>query len=270
MKTVRVFTLLLTMATGLVFAEEQATTPEAASQTDHHKLVQRLSADSDETVNSSSIKLKDTYVDKADDSWNNTTELDLSYAFGRTDSGSWGVTLGLPYVYYDPGTKKNKYQADGLGDISLKLNRSFNTTKKLRLSAALQSTFNTAADPELGGGATILDLIGNSSYHFNKTFRGQFKVKYAGSLETDPGVDDTSQVTLTPALATLFPYHILCTVSYIGKINLETDDYSDNAKIQLSHLFGKHKQWSADVYYKVPLETGNINYTLEASATYHF
>jgi hypothetical protein len=258
----------ITLISGLGLAEETPVIPKAnpAEMPHHEKLNQRLAEDSDSTINTSNIKLNDSYAEKRDDEWKNTATLNFNYAFGHSKNGSWGLKFGVPFESIETAKKGQK---DGFGDLTLKLNRSFNATKKLRLGLGVQNTFNTANEDILGGQADVLEWIGSSSYHINKTIRAQLSLKYSGSIYTESDQGYTSTSTITPALAFRLPYHTLCIASYLGKFNYKTSDYNKDLKFQLSHLLGKKKKWNGSVYYKVPLQTEKTKYTLNAALTYH-
>jgi hypothetical protein len=266
-----VWVACLAVFAGTVYSEEapSGAGDKAAAKQHHQKLDNRLAEDSDGTVNSSNIKISNTYAAKRYGSWNNTTKVQLSYAFGHSKNGSWSFRLGLPYEAFNPEDSKKDDQYNGLGDISMRINRTFKVTKKLRLGLAVENTFDTAKEDELGGQADVLEVKGNSTYHINKIFRAQLSLSYSGSIHTEEDVGYSSKSTITPALAFKLPFHSLCTTSYIGNFNYKTSKFDNDAKIQLSHLFGKKKKWSGNFYYKVPLQMGKTRYSLNAGLTYH-
>jgi hypothetical protein len=253
-----------------------------ASSGVHHKTIQkRLQAGADQTVNTSSIALAYSHADKQAEASKDSLVIVGRYAFGRTENGSWGIKLGVPFEYVDPGTNTDKEKASGLGDIQLQLNRSFTVTSKLRMSAALGARFNTATadvlggnadaseNEELGGGSDDLNLSGHASYHLGKSIRGKLSLKYEQSVHTDAGRKDVESLTPTVGVSGVLPYHLLWDLGYSAKFNLLSDSYKDSAKLGVRYLFGSTKQWSVDVATKIPVKTANTRYSLGASISRH-
>lgn len=259
-------------AQGAAFSVEDAGGAGTTRDEGYHgKHQSRLAAGADETVNNSSISLIYGFGEKeTDGSTKDALRMGLSYAFAHSENGSWGLKGIIPYGDYDPGSNTQKDQAKGFGDITLKLNRSFILTRKLRMAAAVQSTLNTAQADELGKGADTLGVTGSSTYHINNTWQGQLSLKYDESIHTDPGIEDSSILLITPSIAVSLPYHLLCKVSYDGKADFAQDKYVSFAKVGVNYLFGKKKNWLVSVGYKASLDEGVDKYALNGGATYHF
>ena len=230
----------------------------------------RLDAGIDQTVNNNSIAMGYVYTEKRQGASKSAIDLLVKYAFGKTESGSWGVKLGIPYQFIDPGSDNTKDKVDGFSDIRLELNRAFTVTKRLRLSAGIGGRFDTARDDDLGKGSDDLILVGGSSYHINKFVRAKFSLKYEDAVHTDTGRKDIRSLTTVVGLSGPLPYHLLWDVSFSNKDNDISNDYSDNIKMGLRHLFGEKKQWSVDVAAKVPLQKQKERYVIGMGISRHF
>jgi hypothetical protein len=98
MKFINVLLLTcITLSPGLGIADETPVTPKAnlTEMPHHEKLNQRLAEDSDNTINTSNIKLSDSYAEKRDDEWKNwcvrrdgDTNLFLRYSVPIPSSGT--------------------------------------------------------------------------------------------------------------------------------------------------------------------------------------
>jgi hypothetical protein len=285
MKSHIILGLGIGILTGAVAFAQDATRPsDGDDQTSihHPKIQKRLQAGTDATVNTTSITGYSSYAYKRDGAQKGRLGKIFKYAFGRTETGSWGMKFVLPFEMVDPGDSSDKTNTSGLGDIQLRLNRAFKVTDKLRMSMALGARFDTAGadilggeaseaeDDLLGGGSDVLNLSGHASYLLAKRTRGKFSLIYEGSVQTDRDRKNVSALTPTVGLSGILPYHLLWDVAYGAKFNLSTDDYKDSAKLGLRMLLGERKLWSMDGVIKVPIKEVSTHYVIGGTIARHY
>ena len=106
----------------------------------------------DPTVLHSRVKVTNEFIEQAFDGSKNTTKLLLSYAFGNAARRDWTVQLDLPLVAHRAGDLGGAPDADGFGDVEMRIGHVFDGEGVFRWALGVETQFNTAAQPQLGDG----------------------------------------------------------------------------------------------------------------------
>ncbi len=225
----------------------------------------------DLTVLRSRVKLTNEYSDYDFGVSQNTTKLNLGYAFGSEGLRDWNVQLDLPFVDYNAGDQASPPDATGLGDIEMRILHVFDGGGFFRWGLGAEAQFNTASEQQLGDGIFRLSPAAAIALQATRSLKFQTTMQFDQSLRTEAGVPEQRSIKLKPAVQFDLPGRCYGYVETNLAWNLqEGGEFGSNVKVELGHTFGVSKEWVASVRCETPLIESSEHYALTGGISYTF
>ena len=214
-----------------------------------------------------------------DDPWKYMLKFTGNITFGGPKKNDWGFKVTVPFVYNDPGDliKNNlkylsssnptkppsntarKFAAQdsefGLGDINMKLKRSFGITKDLRTSFGVLLGFPTGEDYDqgtktsgevfdynLGQGQYRCEFDNALSYRLDKVYTLTLNTALKYGVKKDHDGDEQLSGFIKPGINIMLPHKCIFSLSYNAKYNFNSQpryQYMHDGKIKISKRVGK-------------------------------
>lgn len=225
----------------------------------------------DPTVLHSRVKLTNEFVDQEFNASTDTTQLNLSYAFGNGARSDWTLQLDLPLVAYRAGDAGGASDATGLGDIETRIGHVFDPTGVFRWGLGVEAQFDTAAQPQLGSGIFRLSPGVVFAVQSCRAFRFQATSQFNQSLAEDAGVSELQQIETRPAIQLSLPAEFYFYVENSLKWDLQAGGkFSSKLKFEIGRGFGARSEWVLSARYEVPLTESVDHYTVKIGCSYVF
>ncbi len=225
----------------------------------------------DPTVLRSRVKVTNEYSARDFGVSENTTKLNLTYAFGNVARRDWNVQLDLPVVHNNAGDQATPTDATGLGDIELRGGHVFDGAGVFRWGLGAEAHFNTASEPQLGDGVFRLSSGLQFALQPSRSFKFQTTIQFDQSLSTDAGVPEQQRIKVKPAVQFDLPADCYGYVETELVWDLQAcGRFGSKLKVELGHAFGSREQWVASIRYETPLTESSEQYTATAGLAYVF
>lgn len=225
----------------------------------------------DPTVLHSRVKVTNEFVDRDFDASRNKTKLLLSYAFGNVARRDWTVQLDLPFVSYRGGTRGGAPDADGIGDIEMRIGHVFDGEGVFRWGLGMETQLNTAAQPQLGEGVFTLAPVLVFAVQPCREFKFQTSAQFDQSLTHEAGVGEQQDLKVKPSMTFHLPGKFYAYV----ESELEWDvagesEFGAKLKFEIGRGFGSRGEWVLSARYEMPLTESADQHTFTAGVAYVF
>lgn len=225
----------------------------------------------DPTVLRSRVKLTNEFIAQAFDGSRNTAKLNLSHAFGRAAWRQWTVQLDVPFVSHRAGELGSAPDADGIGDIEMRIGHVFDGEGVFRWALGLEAQFNTAAQPQLGDCVFRVSPILVFALQPCREFKLQTNVQFDQSLTRETGVSEQQDLKVKPAMNLKLPAQSYAYIESELKWNLQDDQrFSAKLKFEVGRGFGARSEWVLSARYEMPLTESADDHTFTAGVAYVF
>lgn len=225
----------------------------------------------DPTVLRSRVKVTNEFIEQAFDGSKNTTKLLLSYAFGNAAQRDWTVQLDLPFVSYRTGALGGVPDADGIGDIEMRIGHVFDGEGVFRWALGVETQFNTAAQDQLGDGVWRLSPVAVFAVQPCRAFKLQTTAQFDQSLTREDGVTEQQDLKVKPSVTFHLPRKFYAYVENELKWNIQDDDrFSTKLKFELGRGFGARGEWVLSARYEMPLAESHDDHTFTAGVAHVF
>lgn len=225
----------------------------------------------DPTVLHSRVKMTNEYVDREFDVSRNKTKLLLSYAFGNMARRDWTVQLDLPFVSYRAGALGGAPDADGIGDIEMRIGHVMDGEGVFRWGLGVETQLNTAAQPQLGEGIFTLAPVLVFAVQPCRKFKFQATTQFDQSLIHEAGVGEQQVLKTKPSFTVHLPEKFYAYVeSELGWDGADGSEFSAKLKFEIGRGFGARGEWVLNARYEMPLTESADQHTFTAGVAYVF
>ena len=225
----------------------------------------------DPTVLHSRVKLTNEFVAQDFGASTDTTQLNLSYAFGKGARNDWTVQLDLPLVAYRAGDAGGVPDATGLGDIETRIGHVFDAEGVFRWGLGVEAQFDTATQPQLGSGIFRLSPGAVLAVQPWRAFSFQATTQFNQSLAEDAGVSELQQIETKPAIQVSLPAEFYAYAENSLKWDLQAGGmFSSKLKFEIGRGFGARSEWVLSARYEVPLTESADQHTFKVGCSYVF
>ncbi|MGH9366600.1 MAG: hypothetical protein ACRD3M_02860, partial [Thermoanaerobaculia bacterium] len=176
------------------------------------------------------------------------------YVFGaRRD---WWLAAEVPFAHFEPRGTSPFGEATGLGSVRFVAGHLFARRSRSVQGAFVETLVNTASEPQLGAGPTLLAFSYGAAWRVGRKFDLTLIGSYQASVETELPFPKTRTAALRPILTARFPSF------WYGSFDARVSwDFvrEPHARflpgILVGRVLGQKRNWALFASYGAPLDT---------------